>query len=205
MTGSSLGGLPLPRRPTGRLGAYAPLPLVGVAALLVVLIVFTPLLVLNTRQPTPGILTQAELVVDREYGNSTMHFYVWALGETIRYDSIHVGIASAFGWAGSSAVAWSNLTWSQWDNASGVLSVIVSTSANPVALNITAHYVSPSGTAWYVGLLAFYVWSSTPPGSESLIAQSGTSGVAVPSSTSVSNSSLPLDILLHNAGSGATP
>lgn len=193
------------RRRWERLSAYAPLPLVGVAALLVVLIVFTPLLVLNTREPTPGILTQAELVVDKQVDNSTMHFYVWALGETIRYATIDVGLATSFGWAGNTTfAAWGNLTWRQWFNGSDVLSVIASSPANPVALNITAHYVSPSGSAWYVGVLVFYVWSSSPPGSESLISQSGTAGVAVTTPLDVS-SDLPVDILLHDAGSGATP
>jgi len=190
------------RRPPGRLGTFAPLPLVGVAVLLVVLIIFTPELVTNPRHPGPGILTQAELVVDKTASNGSLYFYVWALGETIRYDAIDIGVASVFNWTGSTALDFRALNWTEWHNGSDVLSVIVTTEANPVALNITAHYVSPQGNAWYVGLVAFYVAQSVPAGSESLYSQSGTSGVAVESPLAVSNDTLPLPILLHDAGSG---
>jgi hypothetical protein len=193
------------RRPPGRLGAYAPWPLVGVVIVLIVLIIFTPQLVSNSRQPTPGILTQAELIVDKTSVNSSIHFYVWALGETIRYKSIDIGVASSFNWSGTTSVPFARLNWTDWQNGSDVLSMIVTTSANPVALNITAHYVSPEGSEWYVGLVAFYVASSSPPGSESLYSQSGTSGVVVESPLAVSNDSLPAVILLHSAGSGSAP
>ncbi|HXY11985.1 MAG TPA: hypothetical protein VEJ85_00610 [Thermoplasmata archaeon] len=193
------------RRPPGRLGTYAPWPLLGIAVLLIVLIIFTPQLVSNTRQPTPGILTQAELVVDKTTSNASIHFYVWALGETIRYSSITVGVATEFNWTGMTTAPFGKLNWTSWHNGSEVLSVIFATTENPVALNITVHYVSPEGTAWYVGLFAFYVASTTPTGSEVLYSQSGTSGVAVESPLTVSNDSLPDVILLHSAGSGSSP
>jgi len=193
------------RRPPGRLGTLAPWPLVGVAVLLVVLILFTPELVSNGLQPSPGIRTQAELVVDKTVTNSSYHFYVWALGETIRYEWISIGVATDLNWTGTGPVPFAALNWTSWHNGSEVLSVIVSTSANPVALNITARYVSPGGNACYEGLLAFYVASTTPTGSESLYSQSGTSGIAVASPLSVSNDSLPATILLHDAGSGSCP
>jgi len=194
----------LPRRPPGRLGVYAPWPLVGVSVLLVALIVFTPQLVSIGHQPGVGILTQAELVVDKVPGNASLHFYVWALGEEIRYDMIAIGVATQFNWTGGSAVNWSALNWTEWHNGTNVLSVIVSSTGNPVALNISAFYSSPStgSSTWYVGVFAFYVAVSS--GGESLYSATPTSGVAVTSPLSVSND-LPVAILLYNAGPGGAP
>lgn len=192
-------------RPRGRLGIYAPWPLVGVSLLLVALIVLTPVLFSNSHQPGPGLLTRAELVIDKVASNATFHFYVWALGETIRYDTIRVGIATSFNWTGTSLLTWGQLNWTQWYNGTDVLSVIVSTAANPVALNISAHYVSPSGNTWYVGLFAFYATAYAPLAGETLYSASGTSGVAVTSPLSVSNSTLPTAILLADVGPGGVP
>jgi len=196
---TAVGNMP---RPGGRLGYFAPWPLVGIAVLLVALVVLTPVLVSNTHQPGPGILTQAELVVDKASGNATLHFYIWALGETIRYDEIRVGIATSFDWAGTTPISWHGLNWTQWHNGSDLLSVIVASTANPVALNISVHYVSPSGSTWYVGLLAFYVALTSPPNGESLYSASATSGVALPSPLAVSNDTLPVAVLLANVGAG---
>jgi len=167
--------------------------------------VFTPVLVANTHQPGPGLLTQAELVVDKISTNATLHFYVWALGETIRYDEVHVGVATLFNWSGTQTMSWRTLNWTQWYNDSDALAVIVASAANPVALNISAHYVSPSGSTWYAGLLSFYVQQSVPSGSESLYSASGTSGVAVASPLAVSNNTLPVTILLADVGAGGVP
>ncbi len=191
------------RRPPGKLGTYAPWPLVGVAVLLIALIVFTPVLVSKSpHQPAPGILTQAELVVDKIAGVPALHFYVWALGEEIRYDQLHIGLAGSFNWTGSSAMNWSRLNWTVWYNGSEVLSEIIASSANPVALNISAYYVSPGGSAWYVGVIAFYVSVTSPPSGETLFAATDTSGITVVSPLAVSNDTLPMAILLHNAGGG---
>jgi hypothetical protein len=208
MSGGDATAVATRRRPPGRLAVYAPWPLVGVSLLLVAIIVLTPVLVANTHQPGPGLLTQAELVVDKIPLNTTpLHFYIWALGETIRYDSIHFGLATAFDWNATAGATppWSSLNWTQWYNGSDVLSVIVSSSANPVALNISAHYVSPSGSTWYVGLLAFYVLEAPSSGSESLYSATATSGVAVASPLAVSNTTLPVPILLRDAGPGGVP
>lgn len=194
----------LVRRSRRRVGRYAPVPLVGVALLLVIMIVLTPVLLTNGK-PAPGLLTQAEVVVDRTSTNSTFHFYVWALGETIRYDAIRVGLATSFNWTGTSPIAWNLLRWNLWYNASDVLSNIVASAADPVALNISAHYTSPSGSTWYFGLLAFYVAVTSPPTGESLYSASGSSGVAVPSTLAVNNNTLPVAILLADVGPGTPP
>jgi hypothetical protein len=171
----------------------------------VALIVLTPVLVSNSHQPGPGLLTQAELVVDKVPSNATLHFYTWALGETIRYDEIRVGVATSFNWTGTSPMPWATLNWTRWYNGSEVLSVIVSSAANPVALNISAYYVSPSGSTWYVGLLSFYVLQAPSSGSESLYSATATSGVVVASPIAVSNSTLPVPILLADVGPGGVP
>lgn len=205
MSGSDPYALGSVSRRRGRLGRYAPLPLVGTALLLVVLIVLTPALQTNSHQPGPGLLTQAEVVVDKIANNGTLHFYVWALGETIRYDQIRFGLATNFNWTGSQPITWSALNWTEWHNATDSLSVSVATSANPVALNISAYYVSPTGSTWYVALLAFYVTPVAASSGESLYATTGTSGVAVNSPIAVSNDTLPEAILLYNAGPGGAP
>jgi len=189
-------------RPRGRLGVYAPWPLVGVALMLVALVVVTPVLVTNTHQPGPGFLTQAELVIDKISSNATFHFYLWALGETIRYAEIRVGVADGFNWSGTTPLAWNQLNWSEWHNGTNLLSVAVSSVANPVALDISVHYVSPSGSTWYVATLAFYAAITSPPSGESLYSATATSGVAVPSPLAVSNNTFPLAILLADVGAG---
>jgi hypothetical protein len=199
---SDNGGILFPGR--RKFGRFAPMPLVGIALLLVIMIILTPVLLANGK-PAPGLLTQAELVVDRTSTNATFHFYVWALGETIRYDQIRVGLATAFNWTGSSAIAWNQLNWTRWYNSSDVLSVIVNSTDDPVALNISAHYTSPSGSTWYAGVVAFYTTVTSPPSGESLYSASGTSGVAVPSPFPVNNDTLPVPILLANVGPGTPP
>lgn len=191
--------------PRGRLGYFAPWPLVGIAIILAVLVVLTPELIANSHQPGPGLLTQAELVVDKISSNPAYHFYVWALGETIRYDVIRIGLSTDFNWTGTSTINWSQLSWSEWDNGSDLLSVSFSSIANPVALNISVHYASPSGSTWYVGMIAFYVSPTSPGSSENLYSTSPTPGVAVASPIPVSNSTLPVAILLANAGPGGAP
>ncbi len=181
-----------------RLARYAPWPFVGIAAVLVVLILLTPVLISNG-PPGPSVLTQAALTVDRVAGVSVTHFYVRALGSTVRYDAIWVGATTNFAWDGQSAINWSAVHFLTFWNASDVVVLSFASSSNPIALNITAYYTSPSGSAFYVGRLAFYVTAAPSGSGEVLYAASGTSGVVVASSTTVDNSSLPMVIVLSAA------
>ena len=181
------------------LGDYIPWPFVGVTVLLVVFILVTP--VLLSIGGAPGITTEAELIVDRVVGEPTYHLYVRALGATDRYAEIRLGIANDFGWDGTHGVAWSDLVWSNWTNDSDVLELDLMTPFNPVAVNVSALYSGSGGSALYVGTFAFFV-SGTVAAGETLFAASSTPGVAVPSSTAVSNSTLPLTILLVSSGTG---
>ena len=186
-----------------RWGAYAPTPFVGAAVLLFVLILLTPVLI-SSGQPAPGVLTEAELIVDRVAGGSVTHFYLRALGNTIRYAGIWIGVDENFSWSASGSPPWANLTWTTWWNDTDVISIGFASYGNPVAVNITAYYESPGGTATYIGILAFFVGTS-PSGGSSLYAASSTPGVAVPSSTSIDNTSLPLPILLVQGSSAGHP
>ncbi len=183
-------------------GAYAPSPLVGAAALLVALIILTPVLI-SSGQPAPGVLTQAELEVDRVLGLNESHFYIRAPSLTIRYAGIWVGIASNFSWNGSKPVNWTSLDWNVWRNSTDVLSFEFATSDDPIALNVTVYYTSPSASATYLGVFAFAV--EPVPGGQVLYAATPTPGVAVPGTTPVDNSSLPLAILLALGPSGKLP
>jgi hypothetical protein len=189
-----------------RIGDFAPLPLAAVVTLLIVLILFIPVLI-STGQPAVGIFTQAELIVDRIPGNGTTHLYVHGVGTTSRYTEIWVGLASGFDWSGSGGVPWASLNWGKWTNKSDVLSLSLSTTENPVAVNVTAYYVSPGGeSADYVGVLAFYVSPATSSTGEVLYSATQTPGLGLPSTpTPVDNSSLPLTILLPITASGSPP
>ncbi len=188
-----------------RWGEYAPWPLVGVVALLVVLIVLTPVLI-SDGQPAPGVLTQAELIVDRVSGINVTHFYVRGLATTVRYASLLVGVAGNFSWGGTGTPPWPGLHYSLRYNDTMVLSLGFSSYLNPVALNISASYASPQGTALYVAEVAFYVGPAASGTGELLYAASAFPTVAVPSTpTPVDNASLPLPILLELASSGGAP
>ena len=190
---------PAPRRRFGRLAHYAPLPFVAVTVLLIVLILITPVLV-SSGQPAPGILTQAELVVDRLPGNATMHFYVHGLGTTVRYAEIWIGVALGFNWSAVSRTPWRSLHWNIWQNDTFVLTSSYASDDNPIALNVTAYYSSSGGSAWYGGVLAFYVTSGAS--GQVLNAVSETTSVAVPGSVPVDNSSLPFPITLATVSPG---
>ena len=188
---------PGPSRRARRLEELAPLPLVGVALLLVVLIIATP--VLTGQSSGGGLLAQPELIVDALPGNSSTHYYVRGLSTTTRYAELNLGFASGFNWTGGFPSG--PLNWTGWTNESSVLSIDAGTAFDPVAVNVTALYSVDGVNALYVGLFAFDV--GTPAGSttEVLTVVSATAGVGG-FSTPVPD--LPVPILLAYAGTGGT-
>jgi hypothetical protein len=178
------------------LGQYFPRPLVGVALLLGLLIVFTPFLT-SYGQPSAGsIFSQAELILDALPGNNTTHFYVHGLGTTARYANISVGFAFDFPWTGS----WPSgpLNWTQWSNASSVLSVSAAVDRMPVAVNVSALYVANGVSALYVGLFALNL--SLGATGEVLSVASNTPGVGG-FSTPVASLPVPITLALIRTGS----
>jgi hypothetical protein len=181
----------------GRLSELFPWPFVGVALLLAVLIVATPLL---TGQSSGGsFLSQAYLIVDGLPGNDSTHFYVRGVSTSDRYSEINLGFAYGFNWTG--AFPSGHLNWTDWLNASSVLSVDRAATGDPVAVNASALYTVNGVNALYVGVIAVDV--GLPPGAttETLTIASDTSGIAG-YSTAVVN--LPYEIPLVYVGTGGT-
>ncbi|MFY9717159.1 MAG: hypothetical protein WAK40_04420 [Thermoplasmata archaeon] len=176
-------------------GDLFPIPLVGTTAILLVLIVFTPIL-FATGPPAAGSFeTQGELVVDQSPPGSNTTFYLHAVGPTVRYTVLSIGLASDFSWTG--ACPPTGLTWTVWENLTNRIDAEVGTSANPVAVRATATYTENGATANYSAELAFDL-------------SSGTLSIAVcygatPPSASQPIVSLPLLLLLQNWGAGGPP
>ncbi len=144
-------------------------------------------------------MSQAYLIVDGMPGNDSTHFYVRGLSTSARYSEIKLGFAYGFRWTGSFPSG--RLNWTDWANASSVLSVDRAATGNPVAVNVSALYSVNGVNALYVAVLAVNV--GTAPGSttETLTIVSDTSGISG-YSTSVAN--LPYSIPLSYAGTGGS-
>ena len=182
-----------------RLAPFFPWPLVGVAALLVMLVLLTPVLLSGGRS---GLYTQAELVVDRTPGGNTTNFYVHAVGAAVRFQQITIAIAYGFVWSGGFPSG--TLFWSGWENFTNVLAAQLFTAYNPVAVYVVATYSSGGTVTVYAGIVAFAV-TSIGTSSETLNAAVSptTSSVSVASTTSVA--SLPTTILLETWTAGGLP
>ncbi len=185
--------------PGGRLGAYAPVPFVGAAALLVALIVFTPVLLASGPSP---LELQAELVVYQPPSSTALQFDVRAIGDTVPYARLEIALGGGFPWTGScptSGVGWS------YTNATNMLELSVNTSLSPVVVNASAVYRAGGTTTIYDAEFAFYVVNPGAPGESLAIAgcSHATPGVTTPSSWPVSQ--LPHAWLLVNFGSGGPP
>ncbi len=182
----------------GRWGRVFPLPLVAIVALLVVLILLTPNL-LPTSTPSAGSLaTQAELIVDRVSTSNITHFYVQGIGD-VRYQMITAQLATNVSWP--PPASYGNLTWGNVSNWTGVLEASFASTADPVAVNVTATYVDPTGASVeYYGLFAFQVTggylSLVPIGP-------GLGGYSNIAPTPIA--SLPIDLLLTATSAGSAP
>jgi hypothetical protein len=183
----------------GRLGAYAPVPFVGAASILVALIVFTPVLLASGPSP---LALEAELVVYRVPGGSSTQFDVHAIGALVPYAQVNVSIGSGFPWSGSCPS--SGVTWN-YTNVSATLGLSVSTGASPIVVNASATYSSGGTTDIYAAELAFEIVDFGSPGESLSIVpcSSATPGVSSPGSWPVSE--LPHAWLLVNFGSGGPP
>jgi hypothetical protein len=177
-------------------GRFFPIPLVGTVVVLLALILLTPNLITSGGSPPAGSLeTQAELIVDRVTGNATTHFYIHGLG-LVRYQSITVALGTNTTWpapSSPSAIRWSS---SNWSNDS--LAVVTATTADPVAINITALYVDSMGARiWFLGVFVFHVSGDT------LYVAALLTGAASIPPTPVA--SLPLPIILLSSATGNPP
>ena len=167
-----------------------PIPLVGTAALLALLIVLTPVLI--TSGGAGGtLLTQAELIVDHAPGSPNTTFMVRAAG-TVRYAEISFGLNSSYDPSASPT----SITWS-WTNSSDSLGVVVSTANVSVAVNVTVYYQPRSGPmVLYYGVVGVQFSGST------LRLSAISSGITTPSSPiPITSSLLPLSISLEYLGS----
>jgi hypothetical protein len=131
-------------RPRDRLGNAFPVPFVGVAVLLLLLILVTPNL-LSTGPPAAGSLSAtAEFVVDRVPGSNLTHVYIYGLS-TVRYTVIRLHVATNVSWPAPGDTRGFN--WTQGANATNALVLAYDTSASPVAFNVTAVYTDAAGAA----------------------------------------------------------
>lgn len=142
------------------LGQLFPWPFVGVVMLLVVLVLITPsLLSAGGGAGAGSIEAQGELVVDNVPGEAPLHFYVHGFG-MVRYATISIAWITNFTWPPPTGLAASN--WTNRTTVNETLVVAVTLPTDPVALNVSAVYVDPSGqTVWYSGLFAFHLSAST--------------------------------------------
>lgn len=188
-------------RKAGRLSRLAPIPFVAVSAILVTLVVFTPVLLSNGPSP---LLTRGELTVDGlPHGNWTA-FYVWAFdSHAVRYRSVTVALGTGFLWNGTCPT--SGLTWATV-SATQVLVASTNTTTMPVVVNATAVYPGPNGPVIYAGEFAFDLMgaSGQNPVLSMTACTQATPGVSVPSA-SVAVASFPVSLALVNYGSGGPP
>jgi hypothetical protein len=187
--------IPAPPPPAPIAGGAFPIPLVGTVAILIVLIVFTPIL-FATGPPAAGTFeTQGELVVDQVAPGANLTFYVHAVGDTVRYARISIGVDALGSWSGGCPS--SGLVFAPWENRTGVLESSRSTADDPVAVSVSALYSADGSSANYSAVVAV----DSSGGSVSIAACSG----ATPPSGPVAVASLPLVLLLAEHRSGGSP
>ncbi len=183
----------------GRLGAYAPIPFVGASAILVALIVFTP--VLLSGGPSP-LAVRAELVVYRVVGGAVTDFYVHGVDPTVPYWEIDVALGTGFGWTG--ACPTSGVRWA-YHNETHALGLAVNSSSGSTLVLARAVYNASSGPTVYEAQFAFNITNFGRPDEAVTIVPcvAATPGVSGPGSWLVAN--LPVPLLLVDYGSGGPP
>ncbi len=176
---------------------YFPSPYVGIAAILALLVVLTPVLITNEPPSAGTIFTQVELVV---YTNGTVgangtpviQLYVHGVTDVV-YARLRIGVAP-FNWS-ERTPPW-NASF-RWTNASDTIAVQTYATANPFAVNVTAFY-DRAGAGCYAGLAAFNY--SAVAG---VLYGRGWSGTSVPAATA--QTALPISVtvpLLPGNGPG---
>lgn len=175
---------------------YFPVPMVGAAVLLAVLILLTPNLISAGGGPAAGSLeTQAELVIDHDPSGAVTQLYVHGFGD-VRYARITVQLDTNVSWPAPPAIPEAN--WTNTTTLNGTLAIVVDTVANPVAVNVTAVYVDPtSTTVWYLGTYVLDVSG----GMLSIVP-------LLPGAASISPTpleALPLELLLAASTTGVAP
>jgi hypothetical protein len=149
-------GVPGARR---SLAPYFPLPLVGAAVLLAVLILLTPNL-LSTSSPSAGSLaSQAELLVDRgPSAGTTTDLYLRGIG-LARYASLELEWAPLNGSTAPATLA--GVRWIGEVATNGSLGISSATPDVDFAVNASAVYVDSSGAGVSYAALFAFSWSGT--------------------------------------------
>lgn len=174
---------------------YFPIPLVGAAVLLAVLILLTPNL-LSTSSPTAGSLAaQAELLIDRGPTESvTTDLYLRGIG-LARYDSLELRWTAL---NGSGAPATLNgLAWTGAVGSNETLGIQASVDVPAFAVNASAVYVDSSGSGVTYAAQFAFVWSGGVLATTAYGAAGG--------SGSTAQSQLPLVLLLVQGPYGGHP
>jgi len=195
-----MSGLPSWSKMSSRLGRYAPVQFAGPAAILLALIVFTPILL--SGGPS-ALAVQAELTIYRVPGGPGTEFYVHAVSWEVPYAQIDLAYGTGFAWS-ASACPTSGITWNR-TSATHLLELGQSTAANPFVVNATAVYAPGGARTVYAGMLAFEITNPGQPDETVSIlpCTSTTPGLTAPGSWPVSQ--LPLSVFLANYGSGGPP
>jgi hypothetical protein len=190
-------GVPVNRLPRSResLAPYFPVPLVGSAVLLAVLILLTPNL-LSSSSPTAGSLaSQAELLVDRGSSNGgNTDLYLRGIG-LARYTSLELRWSPLN--SSNAPASLDGLHWRAVAQANGSLGIDAVISDPAFAVNASAVYVDSSGTGVSYSALFAFSWSGD-------VLATTAYGAAAGSGTTP-QSEMPLILLLVEGPYGGGP
>ncbi len=182
--------------PPSRLGSVAPIPFVGVAALLVALIVFTPVLLASGPS---SLAVRAELEIYRASGSpSGTEFEIHGIDPTVPYRWLNLSVGSGFAWNGSCPSG--PLTWT-YANETNETVANVFLGSSPVLVNASAVYLGATGRTVYAGAAAVRLASlaSGLPALEYAPCASS-SGLGAAGTWPVSQGALLLPLIDYGAG-----